>query len=83
MGLGSGSDGLDITRKILAQSATHLNDNGILVCEVGNSQVHVEAVYPEIPFTWLTFERGGHGVFVLTKAQLEEYQTIFNQRVVA
>lgn len=83
MGLGSGSDGLDITRKILAQSATHLNDNGILVCEVGNSQVHIEAVYPEIPFTWLTFERGGHGVFVLTKAQLEEYQTIFNQRVVA
>lgn len=81
MGLGSGNDGLDITRKILAQSATHLNENGILICEVGNSQVHIEAVYPEVPFTWLTFERGGHGVFLLTKAQLEQYQTIFDQRV--
>lgn len=83
MGLGSGNDGLDITRKILAQSANHLNDNGILVCEVGNSQIHVESVYPEVPFTWLTFERGGHGVFLLTKAQLNEYQAIFNQRVEA
>lgn len=83
MGLGSGHDGLDITRKILAQSATHLNENGILICEVGNSQVHIEAVYPEVPFTWLTFERGGHGVFLLTKTQLEQYQEIFNQRVVA
>ncbi len=81
MGLGSGHDGLDITRKILAQSATHLNENGILICEVGNSQVHIESVYPEVPFTWLTFERGGHGVFLLTKAQLEQHQIIFDQRV--
>lgn len=83
MGLGSGYDGLDITRNILAQSANHLNDGGILVCEVGNSQIHVEAVYPEVPFTWLTFERGGHGVFLLTKAQLKAYEEIFKERVVA
>lgn len=83
MGLGSGDDGLDITRKILAQSANLLTDNGILVCEVGNSQIHLEAVYPEIPFHWLSFERGGHGVFLLTKAQLDKHQEIFNQRVLA
>nr|WP_241242317.1 50S ribosomal protein L3 N(5)-glutamine methyltransferase [Thalassotalea sp. G2M2-11] len=81
IGLGSGEDGLDITRKILAQSSEHLTDNGLLVCEVGNSQVHVEATYPEVNFTWLTFERGGHGVFMLTKQQLDQYQAIFNQRV--
>lgn len=82
MGLGSGHDGLDITREILAQAAQHLSDDGILVCEVGNSQIHVEANYPEVPFHWVNFTRGGHGVFVLTKAQLDEYQEIFNQRVV-
>ncbi|WP_440875518.1 50S ribosomal protein L3 N(5)-glutamine methyltransferase [Thalassotalea sp. PLHSN55] len=82
MGLGCGDDGLDIVRKILAQSAEHLNDNGILICEVGNSQIHVESVYPEVPFTWLTFERGGHGVFMLTKAQLEQYSAIFNEQVI-
>lgn len=82
MGLGCGSDGLDIVREILAQATQHLNDKGILICEVGNSQIHVEAVYPEVPFTWLTFEQGGHGVFLLTKAQLEQYADVFNQRVV-
>ncbi|MDO6444276.1 50S ribosomal protein L3 N(5)-glutamine methyltransferase [Colwellia sp. 1_MG-2023] len=78
MGLGCGADGLDIVRKILAQSAEHLNDDGILICEVGNSQIHVEALYPEVDFQWLTFERGGHGVFMLTQQQLVEFQEIFN-----
>ena len=81
MGLGCGNDGLDIVRRILAEAASHLNNDGVLVCEVGNSQIHVEATYPEIPFNWLPFERGGHGVFVLTKAELEQYSSIFEQRV--
>jgi len=78
MGLGCGSDGLDIVRKILAESAQHLSDEGLLFCEVGNSEVHVKAVYPEVPFTWITFEQGGHGVFMLTKAQLVEHAAAFN-----
>tara|TARA_R110000737_G_scaffold184255_1_gene207695 strand:- start:148 stop:1068 length:921 start_codon:yes stop_codon:yes gene_type:complete len=77
MGLGSGLDGLDIVRQILAQAASHLNDNGVLICEVGNSQVHLTAAFPNVPFQWLAFERGGHGVFRLTKAQLEQYQQDF------
>lgn len=81
MGLGCGDDGLDIVRKILAESAAHLSENGILICEVGNSQIHVASVYPEVPFKWLTFEHGGHGVFMLTKAQLEEFSDIFKQNV--
>ena len=81
MGLGCGSDGLDIVRKILAEGAEYLNDNGILICEVGNSQVHVEALYPEVDFQWLTFERGGHGVFMLTQQQLVQFQAIFKQRI--
>jgi len=81
MGLGCGDDGLNIVRKILSESANHLSENGILICEVGNSQIHVASVYPEVPFKWLTFERGGHGVFMLTKAQLEEFSDIFKQNV--
>jgi ribosomal protein L3 glutamine methyltransferase len=81
MGLGCGEDGLDIVRKILAESASHLNEGGVLICEVGNSQIHVEAVYPQVRFTWLTFERGGHGVFMLTKAQLEQYAEIFHRNI--
>ncbi len=77
MGLGCGVDGLDIVRVILAESCNYLNDSGILICEVGNSQVHVEALYPEVDFTWLTFKRGGHGVFTLTKAQLVQFSDVF------
>jgi ribosomal protein L3 glutamine methyltransferase len=79
MGLGSGVDGLDIVREILSQAASHLNDKGVLICEVGNSQIHVEHVYPQVPFTWLTFENGGHGVFMLTKEQLVEHAKVFTQ----
>ncbi|WP_057831760.1 50S ribosomal protein L3 N(5)-glutamine methyltransferase [Colwellia sp. TT2012] len=83
MGLGCGDDGLDIVRVILAESAQHLNDDGILICEVGNSQYHVEALYPEVDFTWLSFERGGHGVFMLKKAQLEKHAKLFTGAVIA
>jgi len=77
MGLGCGEDGLDIVRIILAQSSQYLNEDGILICEVGNSQYHVESLYPEVDFTWLSFERGGHGVFMLNKAQLEKHAQTF------
>ena len=73
MGLGCGEDGLDIVRKILAQGADHLNEQGVLICEVGNSQIHLEACFPDVPFNWLSFERGGHGIFMLTKAQLVQF----------
>jgi ribosomal protein L3 glutamine methyltransferase len=81
MGLGSGADGLFITKQILAQAQDYLNDGGILICEVGNSQVHLQAAYPQVPFNWLPFERGGHGVFSLTKAQLAEFAEQFKQEV--
>jgi len=74
LGLSSGSDGLDLTRVILQQAAQHLTDNGILVVEVGNSQYALMELFPEMPFQWVDFERGGDGVFVLTKPQLENLQ---------
>lgn len=68
--LGSGADGLDFTRRLLREAADHLTENGVLIVELGNSWVSLEDVFPELPFTWLEFERGGHGVFLLTKSDL-------------
>jgi ribosomal protein L3 glutamine methyltransferase len=70
MALESGADGLDAIRVILAEADSHLNDGGILIAEVGASQPQLEDAFPELPFTWLEFERGGSGIFLLTKEQL-------------
>ena len=70
LGLTSGKDGLILTKEILKQASEYLNDGGILIVEVGNSAISLEEQFPELPFTWLEFERGGLGLFLLTKEQL-------------
>ncbi|WPC74867.1 50S ribosomal protein L3 N(5)-glutamine methyltransferase [Vibrio porteresiae] len=70
LGLAAGSDGLKLVRRIFANAPNYLTENGILICEVGNSMVHLMEQYPNIPFTWIEFENGGHGVFMLTRQQL-------------
>lgn len=73
MGLGSGNDGLDITRRFLASVGRFLAPDGLLVVEVGNSWEALEHAYPQVPFLWPEFENGGHGVFVLSGEQVHEY----------
>ena len=77
LGLAAGTDGLKLVRRILANVAGYLTDNGILICEVGNSMVHMMNQYDHIPFTWLEFENGGHGVFMLTRQQLVDCASDF------
>ena len=77
MALGSGNDGLTITKEILRLAPNYLADDGVLVCEVGNSMVHLIEQFPQVPFSWLELANGGVGVFALTKAQLLEHQAAF------
>ena len=71
LGLVSGSDGLNATLTILVDAARFLSENGVLVCEVGESEERLLALLPELPFLWLDFSRGGSGVFILARVELE------------
>ncbi|KPQ23134.1 MAG: protein-(glutamine-N5) methyltransferase, ribosomal protein L3-specific [Halomonas sp. HL-48] len=77
LALGAGNDGLDIVRRILRLAREHLTDEGWLIVEVGNSDRHLEAAFPEVPFMWLEFERGGQGVFALSAAELDAHAASF------
>jgi ribosomal protein L3 glutamine methyltransferase len=68
--LGSGLAGLDHTHTILREAAKHLNDEGILVVEIGHNRDALEAAYPELAFNWLQVASGDQFVFLLTKEQL-------------
>jgi ribosomal protein L3 glutamine methyltransferase len=77
LALGSGPDGLALTRKILAQAHRYLTPEGLLVVELGNSWPALEDLYSDVPFTWLEFEHGGHGVFALSAKELQDYSASF------
>lgn len=77
LALGAGHDGLDIVRRILREARDYLTDDGVLIVEVGNSDHHLEADFPEVAFLWLEFERGGQGVFALTAAELDAHAASF------
>lgn len=70
MALGSGDDGLNATRIILAHAKEHLANNGILVVEIGHNRDALEAAFPDLPFTWLNVSAGDEFVFMLHKNDL-------------
>lgn len=70
--LGSGDDGLDVTRIILERATGFLNPFGVLVVEIGHNRDVLEANYPQLPFVWLETASGDGFVFLLTREMLDE-----------
>ena len=70
MGLRAGEDGLDLVLEILRDAPAHLSENGLLVCEVGESEQHLIRLLPELPFAWVEFKVGQMGIFVLEREDM-------------
>lgn len=70
LALDAGDDGMDVVARILREAPDHLVPGGALICEVGGSQAEFEARWPELPVIWIEFERGGDGVFFVTREAL-------------
>jgi ribosomal protein L3 glutamine methyltransferase len=70
LALGSGADGLDATREIIARAADHLHPGGLLIVEIGHNREALEAAYPDLPFTWLDVAAGDEFVFLLKREDL-------------
>lgn len=71
LGLVSGDDGLELPLRILHEAPAWLARDGLLFCEVGESDERLQATLETVPLTWLEFEHGGSGVFTIDRQQLE------------
>lgn len=75
--LAAGQDGLDLVHQILYHAPEYLTRDGLLVCEVGDSEWALRQAYPDIQFNWLDFTNGGHGVFAIDFDELMENRELF------
>ncbi|HAV48177.1 MAG TPA: 50S ribosomal protein L3 N(5)-glutamine methyltransferase [Psychrobacter sp.] len=75
--LAAGQDGLDLVHRILFKAPDYLSPEGLLVCEVGDSEWALKQAYPEIQFDWLKFAHGGHGIFAITYDELMTHRQLF------
>ncbi|MEN1924928.1 50S ribosomal protein L3 N(5)-glutamine methyltransferase [Luteimonas sp. MJ293] len=83
MGLRAGDDGLDLVLKILRDAPLHLSEDGVLVCEVGDSERAVVALLPELPLAWVDFKVGQMGVFVAERRDLVHHNARISELAAA
>mgnify|MGYP000039965650 FL=1 len=70
LALGSGEDGLDLVRKLLADAPRYLAPEGLLAIEVGHNREIVEEAFPTLSPTWLSAPSGDDKIFILEAGQL-------------
>lgn len=68
--LAGGADGMDIVRRIIAEARRWLSDEGVLVVEIGNERMNVEAAFGGLDLVWLSTSAGDDNVFLIQAADL-------------
>ena len=72
LALVAGADGMDIIDRLLKEVKAHLNDNGVLIVELGDGAENFKERFPNIEVTWLPTSGGKDQVFMFKKEQLPD-----------
>ncbi len=70
LALAGGADGMDLIRRIVAEAPRHLNDDGVLVLEVGHERDAFEAAFPRLECAWLDTSGGEDCVVLIERRAL-------------
>ena len=70
LALAGGDDGMDLVRRILADAARHMNEDAVLVLEIGNERRHFEQAFPRLEVAWLPTSAGDDQVLLVTRDAL-------------
>ena len=65
-----GSDGMDFIRVLFQNAASQMNENAVLVLEIGNEKSNFERAFPELEPLWFETSAGNEQVMLLTREQL-------------
>lgn len=69
LALAGGTDGMDLVRTILEQAPAHLNDQGILLLEIGHERAYFEAAFPDLEPIWLDTAQASDQILLLNREQ--------------
>ena len=83
LGLRAGPDGLDLVLKILRDAPEHLDEDGLLICEVGESEQHLVKLLPELDLAWIEFKVGQMGIFAVECRELVAHRARISELAAA
>mgnify|MGYP000526484118 FL=1 len=70
LALAGGLDGMDFVRQLFQDAPSRMNDNAVLVLEIGNEAAHFVAAFPELEVAWLDTSAGDDQVLLVTRDAL-------------
>ncbi|MEO5659603.1 MAG: 50S ribosomal protein L3 N(5)-glutamine methyltransferase, partial [Polaromonas sp.] len=70
LALAGGADGMDFVRSLFLTAAAQMNENAVLVLEIGNERENFESAFPRLEPLWFETSAGCDQVLLLTREQL-------------
>ena len=71
LALAGGADGMDFIRNLFQAAVARMNENAVLVLEIGNERANFESAFPKLEPLWFETSAGADQVLLLTREQLQ------------